>query len=184
LYRASLLLVFLALVGASCRAASPDSRPPDEAQSEEWRPSDEFLAARERALSLPERNEFVVDCLRREGFEAEVVGLGLSLDAPDEQEALAFAALEACQTAADNRFGEPEEPSAEDMYRFQIEVAQCLRGEGFQVPDPPSMETWVERYRRQDFEGLWFPYDSVVSAAASMKNEDWERLNLACPQEP
>jgi len=127
-----------------------------------------------------EVNRLLSRCMNDHGFAVTLHGDGLGIhwaDIPSEQNELAAAVSISCLEGLQV----PDLASSvltldqyAEVYAYRTELAECVRGEGYQVPDPPSLDLFVEE------QGRWSPYDAVGVLAGS----DWDRLNQTCPQEP
>lgn len=63
------------------------------------------------------------------------------------------------------------------MYTAELEVAECLRDEGYAVPEAPTEQAFVDSYVSGTGEP-WSPYASVPA----LDDSEWNRLNTTCPQ--
>lgn len=75
-------------------------------------------------------------------------------------------------------------PLVEDQIRYLYEyytqvMTPCLAAEGYEVPDAPSLQTFVSTYGQP---GSWAPYTLVAEAVSSQ--EECERINRLCTQTP
>jgi hypothetical protein len=70
----------------------------------------------------------------------------------------------------------PTEQQLLDRYDYLVEMAACLAAEGYDTPDPPSPEAFVEGYGTEE---SWSPYNFLP---LSLSEEEWQRLMVACPQ--
>lgn len=68
-----------------------------------------------------------------------------------------------------------DEAYYERFFDFLLDLKECLEGEGWTVPDPPSKEVWVES------EGaVWHPYERM----GALSGERLAALEAVCPQHP
>lgn len=141
----------------------------------------------ERVVSTQEWPGVMVECLSEHGFGATALADGgvRYADVPqDQSEALSRAAAE-CRLRywPDPRQSTstvPREP-AQELYDYLVnEVAACVGGQKYSVPDPPSKEVWVEAKARG--EDTWSPYDGVI--ASRPDPDEWDALVATCPQVP
>jgi len=114
-------------------------------------------------VSSPELAKYVA------ARQAEVAEGGVEVFGAVDQGRLE-ALLEACEHEA-IEVGvlepEPTDPEAfyRELYAFYLTVKECLEGEGYQVPEPPSLEAFVESAG-----SVWYPYDLVpVSRQEKLK---------------
>ncbi len=124
-----------------------------------------------------ERMMVLAVCLENEGFAAAVRGNAIQVRVPEEQEAAFEDARANCSAEVDARFPEPEPPTPEVEYRFNLELAECLRAEGYEISQAPSFETWRDSIGNAR---VWHPYNDV--APLNLSQTEWDRLNMVCPQ--
>lgn len=75
----------------------------------------------------------------------------------------------------------PSDADLESIYAYQTgSLTDCLEREGFAVPDPPSVETFIEQQRSGAAVG-WSPYAEI---SQNVGEDEWLRLNELCPQDP
>lgn len=197
----TLSLAALALTLTSCAAAL---RPPDlpdysaadlEAQTaaDNQRALDALLldfpdaevpeVERVRLVSLEEWPTAMADCLTAQGYLAIAEGGGLSTAPPFGQEEPYAVAYYVCSVEYPIN---PREmiPLVEDQIRYLYDyyttvMTPCLEAEGYEVPEPPSRQTFISTYGQP---GSWAPYRLVAEAASSQ--EEWDRINRLCTQTP
>ena len=134
------------------------------------------------------------ECLQADGWDVTIdyrrglEGYETSVST-DQEDALTTAEAE-CQSKFPAREQTPMEEWGDeewqDAYDSELTTAECLRNEGYEVPEAPSLETYRE--------GLMSPPESgeVPTTSASspwsayrdinVGKSEWERLNMACPQ--
>ena len=114
-------------------------------------------------------------CLRDHGVSVEQSGpTGILYTGTEEQSYLWMAYFDACRAGL-NIPDESTTTSADIawVYDFWLDQAECLRGLGYSVPDPPSRESFVENYPVVD----WVPYRFVP-------NGEIPQAEKTCPQDP
>ncbi len=115
-----------------------------------------------------------MDCLQARGFNAKVYeGVGVML--PAEQLEAAEEAGGQCWQEVDARFPGAPELSKEQEYYLHLETAECLRAQGYDIPEAPTLETWLETY--EDPDGPWLPYLYVPQDPDTF----WALVEI-CPQ--
>ncbi len=131
--------------------------------------SDDPLATVDRQAEQALAREFfaeVADCMTEDGYPAEVIDDGdggVEFASPPGQEAAAERAYASC---AEEHVGEPTSaPLTDDeiagVYEELLRVQECLEVEGYTTPDPPSLPTFVEQYRKAGHDQeivAWSPY--------------------------
>lgn len=139
---------------------------------------------RVRFVDLNEHPQAMADCLTSEGFvsEADVEAGSYSVSAPAGQEISLAVATYVCSLRypINPRSTMPlNDDQIRFLYEYYVQVATpCLAEEGYDVPPPPSLQTFIGSYEQ----GVWQPYALVVEAATS--DEEWQRINRLCPQTP
>jgi len=69
----------------------------------------------------------------------------------------------------------PSEEEIAQIYEQLLEVADCLRKEGYDIAPAPSLEAFVDSYET----GPWHPY---LSLPDDLSASEWDRLERVCPQ--
>lgn len=134
---------------------------------------------RTRGIDWFRVTELTVQCANDQGIAARLIppGDGISLsDVPTGQHLNARSVLNACRAGL--QLPPPEPPTRETIeaeYAHQLEVAECLRGEGYAIPEASSLDAFIEGYATGE---IWLPYNYVQTVSPT----EWERLQVACPQ--
>jgi len=144
----SLGVVFLVMLGACSVESTPT---PVQADGE--------------YLAYPERIDLVVACVEERGFEASSYrGFGVRIEyAGKEQEEIATRAEGECWEEVEQRFPAPPPLSHEERYYYMLDVAECLRDLGYDIPEAPSLEAYVDQMSadRPSID-LWDPYSILM----------------------
>lgn len=132
-------------------------------------------------LSQGERAQAQVDCLAQNGIAASVVRVGggfwgVRYDVPPEQVEHADQLLDECSVKVEMS---DTAPTSEDEYEYMVWLVECLRFEGWEVPDPPTFDAWLEGPKNPDG-GVWWPYDVVTG----IDHVEFDELTSQCPQVP
>lgn len=166
-------LVAIALGMSACAgspAATPDASVPEPNPSQGPKlysgPPDQYFAQ-------------LADCIRDAGFSAEVSadGSSMSFDYGTVEQRPAY---EAAKAACDAEIGLPlppeplSEPQIRERYAFLVEARTCLIAQGYDLPEPPTEDVFVETYGSDP----WSPFSDVPV----MDQEAWEALTAICPQ--
>ena len=127
--------------------------------------------------------ETIAACLNEDGFSAVAQDGGLA-SAPTEGQELPFAiATYVCNAKypINPRTNvELNDDQLRYLYEYYTQVlTPCLNEEGFDVPEPPSLQTYVSSWRAGS---PWDPYGLVVDALES--DDEWTSINKKCPQTP
>lgn len=126
---------------------------------------------------MEERVRMVADCIREQGFGAEAQGIALIVDAGSSDQVAASERAEAeCWDAVEAQYPPAPESSPAQRYGLLLEQAECLEGLGYQIPDPPGQDAWIEANARND-DDLWSP----VGALGGLGREAIERIQTRCP---
>ena len=153
------LAALLLLLAAGCADHSPAQDPPPRRSTPE-------LAAYVSAQQI-EVNEARVVCFREHGLAASVdPDGGVTIAGGTDDTARMFEINQTCEERLIERgILEPEPTDAEAFYRelcdFYLTLIACLEGEGYAVPDPPTIDTFVST------NGEWNPYSFVQVTAGS-----------------
>ncbi len=133
-------------------------------------------------LSYSERVDLVVACIREDGFEAaNYQGFGVYVEHGPGQEDVATRVEGQCWEEVEARFPAPPPLTLEEHYFYMLDVAACLRDLGFDIPDAPTLETYVDQAESQTVsEDFWDPY-----AYLSRRGVDTYALQReSCPPAP
>lgn len=193
------VVVFLALTACSSEIRPPsfdttsDAKLEAQSRADSQRALDTLLAQfpeadvptveRVRFVELDEWAVVTASCLTDEGFYAEATSNGLSSSAdPGQEQELAVATYVCALKYPTNP--RTNIPLNDDQKRFLYEyytrvLTPCVEAEGFQVPPPPTQQSYIETYGN---EGSWNPYALVAEATGG--EEEWLRINALCPQVP
>jgi hypothetical protein len=184
--RSALIAVAVAVMAAT--ACSPDSTEPDDGGTspsplEEESPEDSSLRAQLERAELAYEAYFY--CMVDRGWELTRLGDrwidgSESGGIPEEQLDAYHADDEECgQQSGRADLGTPS-VSAEEaalLYDLLLEVAVCVRDLGYQVPDPPSKQSFVDDLVAYPIPA-WHPHN------ASTAPEDRQRIMTQCPVPP
>jgi len=117
-----------------------------------------------------------IACMRDQGWPIEAVGAtGMSWTAvPPQQNEAAQIAFAGCVAGLNlPEYGAPSGVEIESIYRFWVDtLTPCLESEGYDIPDPPSVETFVETYPGVE----WSPWRYVTDYSPGLEER--------CPQSP
>lgn len=129
-------------------------------------------------ISMEDRIRLVVECVKERGFPAEFVPPdGVHHLAPPDQQDASLEAGEQCLAEVDRRYPRTPAPSREQEFRAQLTVAECLRKLGYDIPQAPTFDAWVESFADPE-QDPWLPYAFLPP----MNLQDWIKVDSACPQ--
>lgn len=154
LMRSLLLIIALGLAGCQTQGAAVSS-PVEGPRTVEAAPEPAFDGTPDEWAAA------MVDCMRGEGFAAQVDGTGYAIpDIAGDARRLASEANARCR----QRVGViPVEPmdDAQVARHFQalLATADCLRNEGYMITDAPAQDVFMEAYPMGD---AWNPYTDIV----------------------
>lgn len=128
----------------------------------------------DRAERIRAWGEAMVECMADAGFEMRFDGVvSFIVDDPGPQVGEFDAAMNRCEQTVGAAHPLPRRLTREEAYRVKLEVAECLRRQGYDIPQAPSLEAFLESWDR----GPWDPYRYV-----SVPPQRWAELNRVCPQ--
>jgi hypothetical protein len=126
-----------------------------------------------------EGREKIVDCLRERGWDVNLEVDGWSMEGVSEQQSDAYSRDQGeCQDLSGlNDISVPPltDDRLKDIYAYEVELADCLRSEGYDIPEAPSEQAFMDRYTTED---AWFAYKFVEPTS----EERWTALQTSCPQ--
>lgn len=130
----------------------------------------------------------IIECLRDRGWE--IVDVDVDADgneswtAPGVQDPQAeayFADVAEC-TELNTTIEPLEDISQEEWergYAVTVESAECVRGQGYDVPETPTFQAWKDSFFVNDGTGEWRPWAFVPD---EMSSSAFEALEARCPQ--
>ncbi|MFQ5523650.1 MAG: hypothetical protein ACE5F5_08735 [Acidimicrobiia bacterium] len=129
--------------------------------------------------SAVERQEFKAGCLREAGFAAVLrpEDNSVVVDVSEDQREAYSEASTRCRELEFARFGIDADPDLTKTFRALLYVRQCMIENGYEVTQPPSLETFIESHG-----SAWHPYDGVM-ADPSFTREEFQELEQLCPQD-
>jgi hypothetical protein len=162
---ASATAAVMALAGCTSGSTEPGATPSSPAAAGEGSPPVQLPVDESPA----EHDASMVRCMRDKGWDTFAVrggGIG-TRGVPDEQMDQYRADEEKCY--ADLGFGVGQPPTvtrgeAEELYDVLLEVADCVRGLGYSVPEAPSRQAFVEQLISYPIPE-WHPYDVLYETA-------------------
>jgi hypothetical protein len=125
-------------------------------------------------------------CMRDKGWAVEIEGHGLAGPAsgiPDAQRDAYKADLDACTAKLGYNTALPTVEEAGDYYDKLLASAECLRGLGYEVSEPPSRQLYAETLAGGKFPD-WDPYSDVRSVLTTRGGawiDTWTEVNKKCP---
>lgn len=125
----------------------------------------------------------VVGCLQEKGWDASVAPEGgFEAAFPTDQEEQYRADVEACHDELGDAMDPPPMSSeeVERAYDMLLDVATCVRGLGFEVPEAPSKQAYVEHLVNNGI-GPWHPYDGITEPGDP--DSQWREAKEECPVE-
>ena len=118
----------------------------------------------------------MIACMRDQGWPVEPIGNnGISFAlVPVEQNQAVQIDQERCSVGLNlPEYGTPSAIDIEDVYSFWVDILKpCYEAEGHHIPDPPSLEAFVESYPNVD----WAPWRYVPDPSPD--------LDQRCPASP
>ena len=123
----------------------------------------------------------IVECLQQRGWDVKLSQPG-STSYDVKRNSNQDSQFAEDQVACDKEAGWVQNPPMSEWidaqwaqaYAFQRETADCLRGQGYEIPDIPSFQKWQDTFPTED---AWTAYEFVPN----VDEQEWNRLNQACP---
>lgn len=141
----------------------------------------------ERYISPDEYAAVMVPCLTEQGIPAHPLpdgGVGYG-DIPPDQALQQREALYRCMVRFPTNplFNQPlNNDQLRRLYDYLVgDLTTCLEDQGYSVPPPPSVETFIDSYYAPGAD-VWSPYP--IDDPRLDQEEEWYRLNQVCPQSP
>ena len=133
----------------------------------------------ELAAMAQEAREKVVDCLQERGWDVVLEADGWSMEGATAEQADAYERdqRECQELSGANDIPVPPltDERLEELYAYEVELAECLRAEGYDIPEAPSEQAFVELYTTED---AWYAYRFVTPTS----EDAWKALQVSCPQ--
>lgn len=110
--------------------------------------------------------ELIFTCMRDAGWNNLVLGADGSVGGhvPPDQSAKYDADQSSCQAKALKAYPpvQMSDRAIRERYALELKTRECLIGQGYDISEPPSEQTWVEQFR-DSAKGLWLPYWEVFN---------------------
>lgn len=166
------LTAVVALAGCTTGSLATPSDAPDSAPA----------APEGAGLSYPERVDLVVACVEERGFQASSYeGFGVTIEAAGDAQLDAASEVEGdCWDVVDARYPPPPPMSTEDNYYYMVDVAECLRELGYDIPEAPTVEAYVDQMSANTVAGFWDPYATLSRQGVDI----WQLQREDCPPYP
>ena len=136
-----------------------------------------------RTVAPPEWATAIAECLNAEGFGAIAQADGSVYFDTGEQDEAYSVALYTCKIRypIDPKFQGPlNDEQLRRVYEYsKTTLAPCLESFGIAVPEPPSLELFLEKRGNPE---AWNIYGDVHNILKS--NAQWQEINATCPQYP
>lgn len=120
-------------------------------------------------------------CLNDRGWETEVIPGSSTYRTvvPPEQHDQYNADIEECHIEIGVDLSPPQvtPEEASELYDILLKVADCVRDLGYDVPDAPSRQTFVDELVSYPIPS-WHPYDPVYDTG---RMADIQRVEAECP---
>lgn len=134
-------------------------------------------------LSQEERTNLLATCLEERGWSVEKDEKDAAAikvpDLPDEQEALFLKDAQACYKENGLQIAEPTDDDIVAGYHSLVALKSCLGELGYVVPDPPSLDAYVDAFPYGEEAG-WHPYALLDWGHLSQQEQD--HILEECPQ--
>jgi hypothetical protein len=127
--------------------------------------------------------EMIFACMQEAGWSNLVLDADGSISGhvPVEQSAKYDADQAACQAKAAKAY--PPAPMSDrairERYALEVQTRECLIGQGYDISEPPSEQTWVEQFSNSS-KGLWLPYWEIFTQS-KLNAGAVAALKVKCP---
>jgi hypothetical protein len=161
----SAVVVLLAVAGCSADSGQPSAGPSNSQAGSS--------GANPVALCMRDRG-WAIEVVNSESWKAPGVTEGQwSAYMADSQECAAqHEVIERPEDVPDERW--------EQTYTKTVESAECLRSQGYDIPETPSFQVWKDSYFVDGGANQWVPWGFVP--VPSMDREEFSALEAICPQ--
>ncbi|MEY2848004.1 MAG: hypothetical protein RI885_669 [Actinomycetota bacterium] len=124
--------------------------------------------------------DYVADCLEGQGWEVTRTADGaFEVTYSVDQEAQYQAQRTQCYSDSEEKLGtQPKltESAVSALYDQQVSTSDCLEALGFDIPDPPTKQAWVEQVLQSSGSSdTWYPYNYLEA-------EDQVSASQKCPE--
>lgn len=123
--------------------------------------------------------ELVIRCMNDQGIPATLTpdGAGISAEKiPPDQNQIGFETMNACMEGLSLPPQEEANPDQlAEIYQYNLALKVCLEAEGYDVPEPPSLEVYIDTYLTDP----WYAYENVNSLGP-----EGVAIEALCPQQP
>lgn len=162
------LFGLVALAGCSS-APSADAEPPASSASASENGTDSQYSESHELAACVNKNGWDVTVDERDG--------GIAFEGTEAQMDQYQRDMEACMSENEDEvpFEDFTSEQWDEYYQAETDRAACLRGEGVKVPDIPSQQAFIDSFQGDE---PWTAYSFV----GEVSEDDWYRLNEACPQ--
>lgn len=125
-----------------------------------------------------EASQRIASCLRADGWDVEVTGVGgwgVEAAVPNAQAQVYREAYEACSAEVGYPDATMTDAVAQMIFDNNLRVVECLEAAGYTTPQTPARASFVGHLLEDpDYDG-WYPYELVPI-------DDLPAAALACPQ--
>lgn len=136
------------------------------------------------AQTTGERSSLIVECMKEQGVAAVATA-----DGGIESHGDGFAHMTAYDTCKKSLIDSgrlapttpPTREFFEGLYAYNLTLVECLQAQGYEMSQPPTIETFVDSYMDPESETAWAPYDDI--AALRLGQSAWDEINRLCPQD-
>jgi hypothetical protein len=182
---AKILVAFASATTLVVALAACSSAPTGSANEHSSTPTSQSSAVSTASTIAPQRDYAVnmVRCLTGKGWNVVLSDQGgyLTPDGiPNEQADQYDADVKSCRAKFGyDKISAPNitRAQAQKLYGDLLNVATCVRGQGYTVPDPPSEQTFVDALVNYPIP-IWHPYQVVQQQGGP---GELKRIEKACP---
>ncbi|MDX1658510.1 MAG: hypothetical protein R3343_06800 [Nitriliruptorales bacterium] len=120
--------------------------------------------------------------MRDHGFPATIIPGGINFSRiPEDQNQKAQAVQAACEAGMNTPSPRPRnEAELGEIYEYMLALRECLIAEGYDIPEPPSKQVWIDTHYDPDL--AWKIWSFVPDAGNP--EYSWEHIEVRCPAQP
>jgi len=132
--------------------------------------------------SLSLAGDTLYECIAEKGWPVELLWdggvLASSETIPNEQWDLYNADADVCRAEVDQRILAMTDDEIRAVYQLELVARDCLIAQGYDVEEPPTEQTYVDRF----FGNRWTAYGASSISTAQMPDSEWRTVNEQCHQ--
>ena len=114
------------------------------------------------ATSEAEAEQRYADCMKEKGWEPSInPGGGVTIESHKSQLDRQMEDREECNSRPEMQSAPWTDEDWEDYYVELSEAADCLTAAGYDVPEKPSLQVFLDQSKDLTGDGTWYPYENI-----------------------